>query len=234
MIAVVVPARDEEQALPGVLAELRARLDGERFVVAVGANACSDRTAERARAAGALVAETAAGGYGHGCMAAIAAVNAAVSPAGYLFAAADGAGDPADMLRLVEVFEAQQCRGLVLGQRVRSPGFPPARWFENRVMGLMLGVLCGRFFRDIGPLRVIARDAIERIAPREMTYGWTVEAQLLAVRLGLPVSEISVGERPRVAGCQQVSGHSPGRSLEVGAAMLAAALRARLRRLPQS
>jgi glycosyltransferase involved in cell wall biosynthesis len=59
-VSFVVPAHDEEDLLPGCLAALRraARRSGARPVhTLVVADACRDRTAQRARAAGAVVAE---------------------------------------------------------------------------------------------------------------------------------------------------------------------------------
>jgi glycosyltransferase involved in cell wall biosynthesis len=59
-VGVAVPAHDEEELLPGCLATLRlaaGRLGGTAVHLLVVADACADRTAERARAAGADVIE---------------------------------------------------------------------------------------------------------------------------------------------------------------------------------
>src|SRR5262245_20129832 len=72
-VAVVIPARDEEASLPGVLAELSR--SGERFRVRdviVVDNGSSDRTADVARAAGAIVVTEPRRGYGSACLAGIA------------------------------------------------------------------------------------------------------------------------------------------------------------------
>ena len=68
--AVILPACNEEPCLARVLTELRAVLwPAEQFVLAVGVNGSTDRSAEIARECGAVVAVTAARGYGHGCQA---------------------------------------------------------------------------------------------------------------------------------------------------------------------
>lgn len=228
-IALIIPAHNEEEPLPRVLAEIRETLDLERFPVAVGANGCADGTVDVAREGGAVVGVTRETGYGHGCVAAIRAIRKRRQPDAYAFVAADGASDPRDILRIAEAFRAGGSLGMVLGQRRPAPDFAMTRTLENRVMGVLVGLLTGRFFRDIGPLRIISRIAYERMNPREMTYGWTIEAQVLAVRLGLPIREVAVTERRRLAGEQKVSHHSLGRSIAVAALMTRAALRARFR-----
>ena len=74
-IAIIIPACNEETCLGPVLEELLAALDPEQFVVAVGVNDSTDGSAEVARRYPVLLAETQARGYGHGCLAAIEAVN---------------------------------------------------------------------------------------------------------------------------------------------------------------
>jgi len=69
--AVIIPACDEEPCIGAVLDEILAVLDPHKFIVAVGVNGSTDRTAEIARSRGVLVAETNRKGYGHGCQAAI-------------------------------------------------------------------------------------------------------------------------------------------------------------------
>ena len=76
--AVIIPACDEELCLGAVLVELRAALVGHSHLIAVGVNGSTDRTAEVARAHGALVAETAAQRPGAPCQ--MAVVNTTIRP----------------------------------------------------------------------------------------------------------------------------------------------------------
>jgi glycosyltransferase involved in cell wall biosynthesis len=69
MIAVVIPARDEELTIESsvrhaLTAGADPALQGEEVVVIVVGDRCRDRTAERARHAGALVVRTGAGSAG--------------------------------------------------------------------------------------------------------------------------------------------------------------------------
>jgi glycosyltransferase involved in cell wall biosynthesis len=228
--AIVIPACNEEPCIAAVLSELRAHLDPARFEIAVGVNGTTDGTVQVARDAGALVAETAVRGYGHGCRAAIdflAASGRAVDA--YIFLAADGANDPADIASLVEA-HAQGCE-FVLGCRTtRRENWRVMGWQHvaaNRFLGFWCACLTGRFFRDIGPLRLIERGLFHAMNLREWTYGWTIEAQMRAVALGAKIREVTVRERRRVAGVQKVSRVSGLHSLKIGAKIILAGFRSR-------
>ncbi len=233
-IAVIIPACNEAEALPQILMELRSVLDPQGFIIAVGANGCTDDTANLARENGAIVGETKERGYGHGCQAAIDSV-AHFDVSAYLFFAADGANDPLDIPKLV----AAHIDGspFVLGQRTRLrtnwKTMTPSHVCANRVLGAWCGLLTGRFFSDLGPMRLIARPVFEQMALREWTFGWTIEPQILAARLGISTCEIDVREHPRIAGEQKVSQVNWQQTLRIGAKILAAGWRTRFRPLPQ-
>jgi glycosyltransferase involved in cell wall biosynthesis len=231
-IAIVIPACNEEPCLGFVLDELLGVIDPEKFVVAIGVNASSDRTAEIARARGVSVAETSKRGYGHGCQSAIDLLTAiAPQVRAYIFFAGDGASDPGDLARLVEAYE--QGHTFVLG--ARTGVFPNWRTMHlshvvaNFAVALWCGLLAGRWFKDLAPLRLIDRRLFEAIAPREMTFGWTIEPQIAAARLGASICEVPANERPRLAGMQKVSGVTWRRTFAIGCRILAAGWRARLR-----
>ncbi len=228
--ALIIPACNEEESLPLVLEELRAVLPEGCYEVFVGVNGSSDGTARVAEQHGAKSRQISARGYGFGCLAAVALAEESGSLfAGYLFLAADGANDPRDIAALVAAHQAGA--GLVLGSRTLDPlnrRFLPLhyRW-ANRFFGLFCGLLTGRFFSDLGPLRLIDRSVFRALALREGTYGWTIEAQVRAALLGVKIKEVSVKERGRVAGEQKVSHVSWRRTWNVGVQILAAGVRAR-------
>jgi hypothetical protein len=95
----------------------------------------------------------------------------------------------------------------------------------NAMLGAWCGILSGRRFSDLGPLRIISRSLFERIAPREMTFGWTIEAQIAAANLQAKICELPVMERRRLAGQQKVSGVTWRQTLTIGCRILAAAHR---------
>jgi glycosyltransferase involved in cell wall biosynthesis len=227
-IAVIIPACNEAACLGAVLDELLGAIDLEKLVIAVGVNGSTDASAEIARSRPVLVAETAARGYGYGCQAAINLTNnLCPSVRAYIFCAGDGANAPHDLARLTALFE--QGYDFVLGSRTLRLGNWRAMTLRhmaaNAMLGLWCGVLTGRRFTDLGPLRLISRPLFERIASREMTFGWTIEAQIAAVGLGAAIYEIPVTERRRIAGEQKVSGVTWRRTLGIGWQILAAGYR---------
>lgn len=248
--ALILPACREEQTIGPVLDELAAVLreptDNDdlaavRWTVAIGVNGSSpgaDRTADLARAhpLRPLVAETAARGYGHGCRAAIDLVESqrgTISRSdAYVFFAADGANDPRDLAALVAAARRGPGAEFVLGVRTQAPtlrgNLAAMGWSHvvaNRLLGAWCGVLTGRPFPDLGPLRLIGRELFHRLDLREWTFGWTIEAQVRAARLGVSVVPVPVRERPRLAGEQKVSKVNLWRTLRIGAAIAAAGWR---------
>jgi glycosyltransferase involved in cell wall biosynthesis len=232
LFAVIIPACDEEPCIGAVLDEILTVLDPHKFILAVGVNGSSDRTAEIARSRGVLVAETKRRGYGHGCQVAIDLVRrVAPTVRAYVFLAGDGASDPRDVDRLVAAYE--QGFTFVLGARTGQVGnwrtMHLSHVVANFAVALWCGLLAGRWFRDLAPVRLIDRDLFDAIAPREMTFGWTIEPQIAAARLGASICEVPASERPRLAGQQKVSGVTWRRTFTIGCRILAAGLRARLR-----
>lgn len=233
--AVIIPACDEEACLRDVLDELRDTLDPARFCIAVGVNGSTDRTAQIARATGAVVAETPRRGYGYGCQAAIDLLTSTATPVdAYLFLAADGANDPRDITALVAAHETGA--SMILGCRTTlRANLKTMGWrhmLANHLLGAWCGCLTGRVFYDLGPMRLIERPLFEAMQLREWTYGWTIEAQIRAVMLGASIREIPVRERKRLAGTQKVSGVSWRHTLRVALTIASAGWRARLARLP--
>jgi len=231
-LAVIIPAYDEEACIGRVLDEVLAALDPAKFVVGVGVNGSADRTAEIARARGVWVAETRERGYGYGCQSAIDLLGNLSPPVlAYIFLAGDGASDPHDVRKLVDAYE--QGYTFVLGARTGQlrnwRTMRVSHVIANFAVALWCGVLAGRWFKDLAPVRLIERKLFESIAPREMTFGWTIEAQIAAARLGAPICEVPARERPRMAGQQKVSGVTWRRTFTIGCRILAAGWRTRLR-----
>lgn len=230
--AVIIPACDEEECIGPVIDELKGVLDQERFVIAVGVNGSSDRTAEVAGGHGAVVAETELRGYGHGCQSAINLVAATYpSLRAYIFVAGDGATDPRDIGKLVAAYEKGHV--FVLGARTghlsnwRIMGF--SHVIANFTLAAWCGVLGRRWFKDIAPLRLIDRGLFEAIAPREKTFGWTIEPQVVAARSGARICEVPANERLRLAGRQKVSGVTWRQTFLIGCRIVAAGWRAQRR-----
>ena len=76
----------------------------------------------------------------------------------------------------------------------------------GRLAGLLLRLLYGVRYSDMGPFRAIRRDALEKLGMKETTYGWNLEMQMRAARAGLRILEIPVFHRCRRGGESKVSG----------------------------
>jgi glycosyltransferase involved in cell wall biosynthesis len=209
IVDAVIPALDEEEALPGVLADLRAT--PVRSVVVVD-NGSSDATVAVARAGGAEVVVEAHRGYGAACLAGIAACRAHAPRADILvFLDADGSDDPVEIARLIAPI-AEGRADFVIGSRVldgahveRGALSPQAR-AGNLVATLLIRALYGARPTDLGPFRAIRFDALERLDMRDLDWGWTAEMQVKAIRRGLRVVEVPASWRRRRGGRSKISG----------------------------
>ena len=223
-IAVIIPARNEEQAIGRVLSEIPAAVSE----VIVVDNGSADATAERARSAGARVVSEPKAGYGRACLAGIAAAG---EPDVLVFLDGDGSDYPEKLPALVEPILVGEA-DLVIGSRSlgrRAPGAQP--W--HAVLGTRLCVgLMNALIRtsatDLGPFRAISSEALRRLDMTDTGFGWTVEMQAKAHRRGLRVREVPVDYRPRL-GRSKISGTLSG-SLRAGAKILTTILRHALRR----
>jgi glycosyltransferase involved in cell wall biosynthesis len=203
-VSVIIPALDEEEPIAGVVREcLATRLPIEVIVVD---NGSTDRTAARAREAGARVV-TAPRGYGRACAAGVRALSPECDIV--VFLDGDGSDVPAFMNQLVQPV-AHETHDFVIGSRTRGQREPGSmnlqQIFAGRFAGLILRLLYGVRYTDMSPFRAIRRDALERLDMREQTYGWNLEMQMKVARAGLRVLEIPVNHRRRAGGESKVSG----------------------------
>jgi glycosyltransferase involved in cell wall biosynthesis len=204
-ISVVIPALNEEEPIAAVVSDcLETGLPAEVIVVD---NGSTDRTAERARAAGAKVVSEPTPGYGRACAAGIRAVAADCEI--IVFLDGDGSDCPEFMEQLVQpVIRNEQ--DFVIGSRTRgkreagSMNFPQV--FAGHVAGALLRLLYGVRYSDMCPFRAIRRTALDKLGMKETTYGWNLEMQMRAARAGLRILEIPVDHRCRTGGESKVSG----------------------------
>jgi glycosyltransferase involved in cell wall biosynthesis len=216
---------NEEAALPISLAALPRQVDGfdkvEWLIVNDGS---TDRTAERARGAGARVV-TAPRGYGRACAAGVRALSPECDIV--VFLDGDGSDVPTFMNQLVDPV-ARGTHDFVIGSRTRgqrehgSMNFQQI--FAGRLAGLILRVLYGVRYTDMSPFRAIRRHALEQLDMREKTYGWNLEMQMKAARDGLRVFEVPVNHRRRAGGESKVSGTFRG-TFVAGSRIVATLLR---------
>ncbi|MEX1258908.1 MAG: glycosyltransferase family 2 protein [Gemmatimonadota bacterium] len=218
-VAALIPALNEEEALPGVLASLRALGIGRIVVVD---NGSTDGTARVAREGGAEVVLEPRRGYGAACLAGMCHL-ALRPPEVLVFLDGDQSDDPAALDRLLAPIRSGKA-DLVVGIRTAPPSggasaVPLHARMGNRLVLLGMRLLHGVRARDLGPFRAIRHSALVRLGMDDRDWGWTVQMQLRAHHLGIRVCEVEVPHRPRAAGRSKVSGSLSG-SFRAGKKML--------------
>ncbi len=210
VIVVIIPAFNEENSVGKVVRDVPADLVQEVIVVNNNSN---DQTVVEATRAGATVLDEPIPGYGRACLRGIAYAKARLPrPDIVVFLDADYSDYPAEMSLLIEPILTQGV-DLVIGSRVlgnRQRGsMTPQQVFGNWLATRMLRGLYGVRYTDLGPFRAIRFEALLAINMRDTTYGWTVEMQAKAAKLGLRAVEVPVTYRRRI-GFSKISGTVKG------------------------
>jgi glycosyltransferase involved in cell wall biosynthesis len=230
-VSVIIPALNEAEPIARVVREVAAtKIPADIIVVD---NGSTDQTAERARDAGARVVSEPVPGYGRACMAGIRARSPESDIV--VFLDGDGSDCPEFMNQLVDPIAAGT-HDFVIGSRTRGQREPGSMNFQQivagRIAGWMLRLLYGVRYTDMCPFRAIRRDALEKLGMREQTYGWNLEMQMKAARVGLRILEIPVNHRRRAGGESKVSGTLRGTFI-AGARIIATLLRIATERTPR-
>src|SRR5262244_1329246 len=213
-VAFIIPTLNEEASIGPVLDALRAALPAAgvsqpEFLVVD--NNSTDATARIATQRGVRVLSESRRGYGQACLSGIAAVPPHAQI--IVFLDADGSDDPQDLPRLLApLFDGSA--DFVLGSRTvaarRSGAFTLPQAFGNWLATGLMRLFFGARYSDLGPFRAILRESLNRLHMTDTNYGWTIEMQIKAHRLGLRVLEIPVNYRKRLAGQSKISGNLSG------------------------
>ena len=198
---IIIPARNEEECIAGIVFGLRERGFPRIRVVD---NASTDHTAERATAAGAEVLSHPRAGYGLACW--LGGLDVPQGVEWLLYWSGD-ASDDLDALDEFARFAPEN--DLILGCRTcredrRLMAFPQR--FCNWLTPFLIRLIWRYRFRDLGPQRAIRVDAYRRLQIRDRGYGWTLEMQVRAVEERLRIAEFPVRSFPRAAGSPKISG----------------------------
>ncbi len=204
-VSVVIPCLNEEEPIGSVVREVLAQ--GVDDVIVVD-NGSTDRTAEKAVAAGAQVVREPKRGYGRACAAGLAAVG--VQTDIVCFLDGDGSDVPTFILALITPLAADKA-DFVIGSRVlgrREPGsLSPQQLLAGKLAGWLLRAAYGVRMTDMSPFRAIRVARLRALGMREQTYGWNLEMQMRAAAAGLRILEIPVDHRCRRGGVSKVSGN---------------------------
>ena len=149
-------------------------------------------------------------GYGSACLAGIAALNA---PEIVVFLDGDYSDFPSEMPLLIQPILADDAE-MVIGSRIR--GMPvrkdallPQARFGNALAAFLIRLLFRVHYTDLGPFRAIRYEQLLAMKMHDKTFGWTVEMQVKAAKMGLRVCEVPVSYRKRI-GQSKITGTVKG------------------------
>jgi len=215
--ALIIPALNEAESIGLVLNGLPRGLFSQIIVVDNGSD---DGTSEVAQAAGAEVVREPRKGYGQACRAGLARLAPKIRAVAFMDA--DLSDDPLDLKQLVRLFEEGEW-DMIIGSRVLGSPEPgsltPLQRFGNWLTTLLIRKIWHVSFTDLGPMRMRSRQALHRLDLQDRDFGWNVEMQAKAARLGLRVAEVPVKCFRRRLGKSKISGTLRG-SLRAGAKIL--------------
>jgi len=210
-VSVIIPTRNEAQAIGRVLADLPSDVVSEIIVVD---NCSSDETPAIAARMGAKVISEARRGYGRACLTGLAAASA---PDVVVFLDGDYSDRPAELpLLLAPIAEGHA--DITIGSRLASArtsgALPWHSVFGNWLAASLIRNTYGLKITDLGPFRAARAEVLRAIELEETTYGWAVELILKGAIGGFRVVEVPVRYYPRI-GKSKISGTVKG---TVGAA----------------
>jgi glycosyltransferase involved in cell wall biosynthesis len=202
-VAVIIPALNEEASIGRVIDAIPTEF---RADVTVADNGSTDETAQVAREHGARVVREDQRGYGAACLAGLASLT---DPDIVVFLDGDLSDDPAmlgEVLKPLLEGEAE----FVIGSRmagIRETGALPLHsLLGNWMAGLILTYLYRQPTTDLGPFRAIRWSALKRLRMEDKGFGWTIEMQAKAARLGIRTTEVPVPYRKRI-GRSKITGN---------------------------
>jgi len=206
IVDVVIPAYNEEEAIPLVLADIPKEKVRSIYVVD---NNSTDQTAQKAQTAGATVLSENHQGYGSACLRGLAEIKSKnPKPDVIVFLDADYSDYPEELDLLLKPIQEERAE-LVIGSRAlgnREKGaMLPQQVFGNWLATTMMRWMYRSEFTDLGPFRAITWRALEQIQMADQDFGWTVEMQVKVLKNKILYTEVPVSYRKR-KGISKITG----------------------------
>lgn len=195
-VAIILPCLNEEAAIVGVVRAFRQHMPkAEIFVID---NGSTDRTAEQALAAGAVVRRHGMRGKGNALRYAFASIEADI----YVTADGDGTYDAAAAPMLVDKL-CQEGLDMVVGVRRDSiaEAYRRGHRLGNRLFNILLQWTFGGRFTDIfSGYRVFSRAFVKSFPALSNGFDIETEMSVHAIELNMPIAEIPTAYRERAEG----------------------------------
>lgn len=227
-IAVIIPALNEVESLPFVIENIPSYCDSV-FIIDNGSTDGTFELLKKYEAAGTITAlRENRRGYGHACLKAMAKLT---DENIVVFCDADFSDDPAQMHILLDPIIGQNADCVVTNRfthKLETGAMSPVQRFGNKLSVFLIGMLWGKWYKDLGPFRSIRRELLLKLDMRDKNYGWTIELQVKAASGGLDIREIDVPYKRRVRGESKVGSTFTG-AMKAGAKILYKILSLRFR-----
>ncbi len=214
-VSVIIPALNEEESLPGLLAAIPEEAVNEVIVVD---NGSTDRTAVVALRCGARVVSENFRGYGAACWAGFRATQGEI----LVFMDGDESFSPVEIPKLTAPIIHGEADFVLESRTLRAeelPAVPRHARLGNRFVAGLIGLVSHVWPTDLGPFRAVRRETLECLDMKERTYGWPSEMIIKAAKVGCKILEVPVSYRSRTGGRSKVSGNFLG-SLKASYCML--------------
>ncbi|MCY4419559.1 MAG: glycosyltransferase family 2 protein [Cytophagales bacterium] len=206
IVKVIIPAVNEEIALPHVLKDLPMEEIDEVIVID---NGSEDKTFSLAEAHGVTALHEPQRGYGQACLKGISYLSQQVpKPDVVVFLDGDYSDYPEEILYILDPIRKGEA-DMVIGSRFRGKQDKDAMTFPqyvgNRLACYLLEHLYQAKFTDLGPFRAIRYPSLKSLNMQDRDFGWTIEMQIKAVKKKIPWVEVPVSYRKRI-GKSKISG----------------------------
>lgn len=197
-VAVIVPCHNEEAAVGKVIADLRRELPKARIFVYD--NLSTDRTAEVAVDAGALLRQETSKGKGNVVRRAFADIDAEV----YLMIDGDDTYDASAARQMIEkLVTGPYDHVLGVRQQVSDTAYRPGHSMGNRAFNAVVSGLFGTRVNDmLSGYRAFSRRFVKSFPAVSREFEIETELTVHSVNLRLPQTEVAVGFKDRAEGSE--------------------------------
>ena len=225
-VDLIIPAFNEEENIYALSAAIPRHHFRHIYLID---NASTDNTSKLAKEAGFIVLHEPNRGYGSACLRGLhhierhGKVNDPAPPFAVAFLDADLSDDPHHLYNVMTPILEHEA-DMVIASRIKlaEPGsLSPQQRFGNWLSCKLLKITTKHAYSDLGPMRAIRYDSLEKIHMQDKTWGWTVEMQFKAAAADyIQIKEVDVPYRNRQAGQSKISGSLVG-SAKAGYKILA-------------
>jgi glycosyltransferase involved in cell wall biosynthesis len=195
-IAVLIPCKNEENTIGTVIREMKNALP--KATVYVYDNNSTDRTAEAAVSAGAVVGHESLDGKGHVVNRMFADIDADV----YILIDGDDTYDTGSVAKLIETL-VHGSNDMVSASRTLATrdAYPPGHQFGNVMITKIASAIFGAKMRDmLSGFRAFSKRFVKSFAGTPSGFELETELTFHALDMGMPIAEIDTPYRPRPQG----------------------------------